>query len=140
MNGRIRALGETVLRVRDRARMTEFYTRVIGLDVMRELPGITFLRVASGHGGHTQIIGLFDESLPAPMPGVREAIAIEATSLHHFAFEIDLGDHGPELARLRGLGVEVVTAEHRWCQWRSIYVRDPEGNVVELVCFDPALL
>ena len=74
------------------------------------------------------------------MPSARGPVAVESTSLHHFALEIDLADYEPERARLHGLGLDVVTAEHRWCQWRSIYVRDPEGNVVELVCFDPSLV
>ena len=140
MNHRIRALGETVLRVNDRVRMREFYTRVIGLDVLHELPGITFLTIGAGHGGHTQIVGLFDEALPAPIVDAkRRSVDVERTSLHHFALEIDLADYAPELERLRRLGVAVTTAEHRWCHWRSIYVRDPEDNVVELVCFDPSV-
>ena len=102
----MRALGETVLRVKDLERVKRFYTDVVGLDILRESPGIAFLKVADGHGGHTQIIGLFHESLRA---------------------------------RLQGLGVEVTIVEHRWCQWRSLYVRDPEGNILELVCYDEAI-
>jgi catechol-2,3-dioxygenase len=30
----------------------------------------------------------------------------------------------------------VATVEHRWCRWRSLYVHDPEGNILELVCYD----
>jgi hypothetical protein len=25
---------------------------------------------------------------------------------------------------------------HPWIGWRSIYIADPEGNVVEFVCYD----
>ena len=53
MNPTIKAVGETVLRVRDLEAVKKFYTDVIGLDVLREFEGITFLRVAAGHGGHT---------------------------------------------------------------------------------------
>jgi catechol 2,3-dioxygenase-like lactoylglutathione lyase family enzyme len=137
VNPRLRGLGETVLRVRDRARMRAFYTEVIGLEIMHEIPGYTFLRIAAGHGGHTQILALFEASVPTPFADARRAeVQVEHTSLHHFALEIDRADHDAELARLRGLGVDVVTAEHAWCHWRSIYARDPEGNVVELVCYD----
>jgi hypothetical protein len=31
----------------------------------------------------------------------------------------------------------VTTATHDWVQWRSLYVEDPDGNDVELVCYDP---
>jgi catechol-2,3-dioxygenase len=140
MNPRIRALGETVLRVKDLERVKRFYTDVIGLDVLREFDGIVFLKVSDGYGGHTQIIGLFHESLPVPFPrDAREGVHPEATSLHHFALEIDKKDFDTELARLKQLGIELTTVEHRWCRWRSLYVHDPEGNVLELVCYDEAI-
>jgi catechol 2,3-dioxygenase-like lactoylglutathione lyase family enzyme len=113
---------------------------VIGLDVLREFPGIVFLKVSDGYGSHTQIIGLFHESLPVPFPkDLRAPVHLETTSLHHFALEIDKGDFDAELDRLTGLGVEVTTIEHRWCRWRSLYVRDPERNILELVCHDEAI-
>jgi len=141
MNPRVRALGETVLRVKDLPRVKRFYTDVIGLDVLREFDGIVFLKVSDGNGGHTQIIGLFHESLPVPFPrDAREAVHLEATSLHHFALEIDKNDFEAELARLQQRGVEVTTVEHRWCRWRSLYVHDPEGNILELVCYDEAIV
>lgn len=139
MNPRIKALGEVVLRVRDLETVKRFYTDVIGLDVLREFDGITFLTVASGHGGHTQIVGLFDAALPDAFGVRRHPVQPNATSLHHFALEIDADDYRDELRRLRELGVEVTTFEHRWCHWRSIYVKDPEDNVVELVCFDESV-
>lgn len=137
MNPRVRALGETVLRVKDLEAVKRFYTDVIGLDVLREFDGIAFLKVSDGYGGHTQIVGLFHESLPVPFPkDLREPVRIGPTSLHHFALEIDRNDFDAELNRLQRLGVEVTTVEHRWCRWRSLYVRDPEGNILELVCYD----
>ena len=141
MNPRMRALGETVLRVKDLQRVKRFYTDVIGLDVLREFDGIVFLKVSDGYGGHTQIIGLFHESLPVPFPrDAREAVHLEATSLHHFALEIDRKDFDTELACLKQLGIELTTVEHRWCRWRSLYVHDPEGNILELVCYDEAIV
>jgi len=140
VNARIRGLGETVLRVKDLPAVRRFYTEVVGLDILQEFDGITFLKVADGYGGHTQIVGLFHESMPVPFPGdPRGPVRLEQTSLHHFALEIDKRDFDAELARLRGLGVEVTTVEHRLCRWRSLYVRDPEGNILELVCYDGAI-
>jgi len=140
VNPRLRGLGETVLRVKDLAAVKRFYTDVIGLDVLQEFDGIAFLKVSDGYGGHTQIIGLFQESLPVPFPAdPRDPVHIESTSLHHFALEIDRGDFEAELTRLRRLGLEVTTVEHRWCHWRSLYVHDPESNILELVCYDDAM-
>jgi catechol-2,3-dioxygenase len=137
LNPRIKALGEIVIRVRDLQRALDFYTTVIGLDVLRTFEGITFLQIANGYGGHTQIIGLFHESIPTAFKNAeRGQVDIARTSLHHFAFEIDKSDYAAELDRLKGLGAEVATATHPWCHWRSIYVKDPEGNIVELVCYD----
>jgi catechol-2,3-dioxygenase len=126
--------------VKDLERVKRFYTDVIGLDVLREFDGIAFLKVSDGYGGHTQIIGLFHESLPVPFrKDAREPVHLEATSLHHFALEIDKNDFDAELARLQDLGVEVTTVEFHWCRWRSLYVHDPEGNILELVCYDEAI-
>lgn len=32
--------------------------------------------------------------------------------------------------------LQVETTEHAWVHWRSLYVTDPDGNQVELVCYD----
>lgn len=120
--------------------MRAFYTTVIGLEILKEFEGITFFRIAEGRGGHTEILGMFAESRPLPVPERSHGpVAPATTSLHHFALEIDAADYPHELERLRVLGVPVTTAIHAWCQWRSIYVRDPEDNVVELVCHDPTV-
>jgi catechol-2,3-dioxygenase len=140
MNPRVRALGETVLRVKNLEAVKRFYTDVIGLDILREFDGIAFLKVSDGYGGHTQIVGLSHESVPVPFPkDPREPVRLEATSLHHFALEIDKTDFGAELSRLQRLGVDVTTFEHRWCHWRSLYMHDPEGNILELVCHDDTI-
>ena len=83
---------------------------------------------------------MFEESQPLPIhQPARTSVNPRATSLHHFAVEIDKADYEQELTRLSRLGLSVTTAVHPWCHWRSIYVLDPEENVVELVCFDEAV-
>jgi catechol 2,3-dioxygenase len=37
------------------------------------------------------------------------------------------------------VGSQLETAEHAWVHWRSLYVTDPEGNQVELVCYDSSV-
>jgi hypothetical protein len=58
------------------------------------------------------------------------------STIDHIAFEIPLTDFADERKRLEALGLQVETAEHAWVRWRSLYVTDPEGNQVELVCYD----
>ena len=61
------------------------------------------------------------------------------STIDHIAFAIPLSDFADELKRLRDLGLQVETAEHSWVHWRSLYVTDPEGNQVELVCYDESI-
>jgi len=50
-----------------------------------------------------------------------------------------LADFAGERKRLESLGLQVEAAEHAWVHWRSLYVRDPEGNQVQLVCYDKSV-
>jgi catechol-2,3-dioxygenase len=126
----IKALGEVAFRVNDLARMKRFYQEVLGLDVLGETATACLLKVADGYGGHTQVLALFDRSVP---------VGPERTTVDHIAFTIALSDYESEKQRLEGLGLTVEVTVHAWVKWRSLYVHDPEGNQVELVCFDPSI-
>jgi catechol-2,3-dioxygenase len=136
----IKALGEIVLRVRNLQVMQEFYENIIGLEILGRFEKNVFFKVAPGYRGHIQVLGLFDESEP---PDHRSLIftGMDAhkTSLHHIAFTIGLEDFATEKERLEKLGLVVGTQEHEWTHWRSMYVPDPEGNLVELVCYDASV-
>jgi catechol 2,3-dioxygenase-like lactoylglutathione lyase family enzyme len=124
----VQALGEVALRVSDLDKSQSFYADVIGLELMKRFERAAFFRVAAGHAGHTAILALFDRGVP-----VEQA----RSTIDHIAFTIDLADFEPEKRRLEALGLKVTTAEHEWVRWRSLYVQDPDGNEVELVCYDP---
>jgi len=128
----VRGLGEIALRVNDLDAMQRFYKEVIGLPLMTRVPNCAFFKIAEGFGGHTQVLALFDRS---KSPGYRGTTAATST-IDHIAFEIPLPDFAEERKRLEALGLQVETAEHTWVHWRSLYVTDPEGNQVELVCYD----
>jgi catechol 2,3-dioxygenase-like lactoylglutathione lyase family enzyme len=132
---RIRGLGEIALRVENLDAMQAFYENVIGLTFLKGFDHAVFFKIADGYGGHAQVLALFNRSAEPGYAGLNAA----TTTVDHLAFEIDLGDYDAELARLTALGLPVETATHAWVQWRSIYVRDPEGNQVELVCHDPTI-
>ena len=131
----VRGLGEIALRVNDLDAMQKFYEEVVGLPLMTRVPNCAFFKIADGYGGHTQVLALFDRSNSR---GYRRTSAATST-IDHIAFEIPLSDFESELKRLRALGLEVETAEHAWVHWRSLYVTDPEGNQVELVCYDSSV-
>lgn len=134
----VRALGEIALRVSDLEAMQRFYEEVIGLELMRRFPDSAFFRIAEGFAGHTQILALFDRS-DRVARGDRSSPSADTSTVDHIAFAISLNDFAKEKRRLEGLGLEVKTREHGWVRWRSLYVKDPEENTVELVCFDESV-
>jgi catechol 2,3-dioxygenase len=129
------ALGEIAFRVADLAKMQQFYEEVIGLELMKRFPHTAFFKIAEGLAGHTQILALFDRTADSDYTG------LDATksTVDHIAFDIALEDFAAEKARLEALGVSVRTSEHAWVHWRSLYVSDPEGNLVEFVSYDEAV-
>ncbi len=128
----VRGLGEIALRVADLDKMQHFYEEIIGLELMQRFPDAAFFRIAEGFGGHTQILALFDRSASPGYAG----LSPKKSTVDHLAFEIAREDYEAERARLEHLGQQPWTAEHAWVHWRSLYVIDPEGNLVELVCYD----
>ncbi len=136
----VKGLGEIALRVNDLDKMQEFYEGVIGLEVMRRFPKAVFLRVADGVAGHPQALALFDRSEKPGGPAIHRTtpagVSQERSTLDHVAFEIDLAAYESEKARLERHGLSIETVVFEWTGWRSLFVSDPEGNTVELVCFD----
>jgi catechol-2,3-dioxygenase len=131
----VRGLGEIAFRVNNLDAMQQFYEHVIGLPLMTRFPNSAFFKIADGFGSHAQVLALFGRSDGL---GYRRANP-ETSTIDHIAFEIPLADFEDEKNRLKGLGLQVETAEHAWVHWRSLYVSDPEGNQVELVCYDASV-
>ena len=124
----VKALGEVALRVNDLATSESFYQNVLGLELIKRFDRAAFFRISDGYAGHTTVLALFDREVP---------VAQTRTTVDHIAFAIALEDYSSEKQRLEGLGVSVTTAAHERVQWRSLYIHDPDGNEVELVCYDP---
>jgi hypothetical protein len=99
-----------------------------------------FFRIADRVEGHTQVLALFDQSIEPYGAEGRAGVEprAETSTLHHLALAISRDSYKAEMERLQDLGLDVTTAGHAWAQWRSLYVNDPEGNVVEWVCFYPS--
>ena len=137
----IKALGEVVLRVRDMDTMQEFYEKVVGLELLERSENImAFFRISPDYEGHTQTLALFDQSGQADHRSRRyTGVDTEKSTLHHIAFTISASDHETEKQRLQNLGLDVETGEHPWMHYRSLYIADPEGNVVEFVCYDASV-
>ncbi|MBA2452346.1 MAG: VOC family protein [Chloroflexia bacterium] len=130
----IKGLGEIALQVNDLVAMQAFYEDVVGLRLLRRFEDSAFFAIAEGAAGHTQVLALFDRTAGDKVP-----LSYRRPPLDHIAFEIELEDYAAELARLTDTGIDVKTSTHAWTQWRSIYVTDPEGNIVEWVCYDATI-
>jgi catechol 2,3-dioxygenase-like lactoylglutathione lyase family enzyme len=119
-----------VLRVRDKTRMLGFYCDVLGLAVDRDRPEIGLTHVRAG----PQMIDLVTLDGPLGRMG-GEAPGAEGRNLDHFALQVRPFDEGAIRAHLAAHGVEVVDEGQRYGAdgtGFSLYVRDPEGNTVEL--------
>lgn len=128
----INGLGEIALRVTNLDKMQKFYEEVIGLEFMERFENTVFFRIAEGVEGHVQVLALFDRSGTKGYTG----IDTKKSTIDHIAFGISKSDYEPEKNRIEALGYEVRTAYHKWVKWRSLYVTDPDGNNVEMVCYD----
>ena len=138
--GRPRTLGEIVLRVHDIPSSIAFYRDVLGFTLVSHVENrFAFMRIETGSERHERIIGLFSTSELAS----RQAVPFGAADLdgpgQHFAYEIPLADYIGALEKLIRAGLNPDATTRGWIGWRSIYVRDPDGNTVELVAADPAV-
>ena len=137
----IKALGEVIPRVRNLDTMQEFYEKAVGLELLERFENaMVFFRIALDYEGHTQFLALFDQSGEADHRSRHyTGVDPEKSPLHHIAFTISLSDYEAEKDRLRNLGLDVETGEHAWVHYRSLYITDPEGNIVEFVCYDASV-
>lgn len=119
-----------VLRVRDKDAMLGFYVDVLGLSVDWDRPELGLTHVRAG----PQMIDLVTLDgklgrLGGAAPGA------EGRNLDHFALAILPYDEPAIRAHLAAHGIEVVDSGPRYGaegEGPSVYVKDPEGNTVEL--------
>ena len=103
--------------------MLDFYTRVLGLHEERRLEALGLIQLRAG----ASLIDLVPASSPPDAAGA---------NLDHFCLGVVIADFAATLAYLRDQGVaitgEPVTRYGARGHGLSIYIHDPEGNLVEL--------
>ncbi len=139
IGNKVKGLGEIVLRVNDMESMKDFYGNTIGFELMYESDNYTFFKIADGVGGHTQTLALFAKNNLTAFGQELKAIEPKNTTLHHFALEIEKSDYEELLILCKQSNIEYVTEIFEWVKWRSIFIKDPESNIVEFVCHDPEI-
>jgi catechol 2,3-dioxygenase-like lactoylglutathione lyase family enzyme len=136
---RPRALGEIAIRTRNIEAMTAFYHDVLGLELLslRNQGQIVFFRLADGFAGHTTVLALFAETEAEVMAGTSGAAH---SSLHHLALSLPREEQEAAQAWLERQDLSYRIEEFPWIGWRGLFLKDPDGNSVELVAYDVSLL
>ena len=126
---RVAEIDHVVIRCRDQSRSLDFYTRVLGLAEERRLEAIGLIQLRAGAG----MIDL----VPADPPPTHEGRNVD-----HVCLGVDTRDMNVLLGYLREQGVEVLgdPAERYGARGmgQSVYVLDPDGNIIELKQRPPA--
>jgi catechol 2,3-dioxygenase-like lactoylglutathione lyase family enzyme len=126
----IRDIDHLVLRVVDLPRMERFYCEVLGCSIEKRQPAIGLVQLRAGRS----LLDLVPVDGPLGRAG-GAAPGREGRNLDHFCFRIEPFDEAAIRAQLQRHGVEAGPVEPRYGaegEGPSIYVDDPEGNVVEL--------
>lgn len=128
----IHGVVETILYADDLGRAVAFYRDVIGLMPMTG----DGERFQSFDAGERRVLLLFKRGgtlTPQPVTTGGFIPPHDGRGPHHLAFAIAADDYEPWCAWLRKRGV-VIESETRWARGgRSVYFRDPENHLVELV-------
>ncbi|KPK39465.1 MAG: glyoxalase [Gammaproteobacteria bacterium SG8_47] len=123
-------LGHVVLYVRDMQRSIDFYSNVVGLSVRGRIFGARAAMLSGGRTHHELLLIEMGEA-PGPLQGRR-------LGLYHIGWKI--GDSLEALRRKRdeleklGWAIDGMS-DHTVSQ--SLYLRDPDGNEIELYVDDP---
>jgi glyoxylase I family protein len=126
----IRDIDHLVLRVVDLGKMLQFYCGALGCTIERrqDLIGLVQLRAGRSLVDLVPVDGELGRAGGA-------APAIEGRNLDHFCFRVEPFDEAGIRRVLESHGIAVGSTQSRYGaegEGPSIYVTDPEGNVVEL--------
>ena len=126
----IAGLDHLVLRVTDLTAMMAFYTDVLGCSVEKIQDNLGLYQLRAGNA----LIDLVPVDGPLGQKG-GAAPGPEGRNLDHFCLRVEPFDADAIIAHLRAHGADPAPVASRYGaqgQGPSIYVADPEGNVVEL--------
>ena len=127
---RVLGIDHVVLRVRDLERSLLFYARVLGVEEERRVESAGLVQLRAG--------GALIDLVPVDGPLGRAggpAPASQGRNVDHIALRIDPFDEPALRAHLRNCGVNPGEIANRYGAegfGPSMYIRDPDGNVVEL--------
>lgn len=120
-------IGHIVIKVRDLERSRRFYTEVLGLSVMMEVPRFKMAFFASHARDHHELACVeVGQDAAGPQP--------HQIGLVHIAFRLRDEEHLRAAYReLKEKQVPIVSTVNHGIT-RSIYFRDPDGHQLEVYC------
>ncbi len=125
-------LGHVVFYVRDLKRSRDFYMQAVGLEAQAEIFGARAVMLTGGRTHHELLLIEVGDA-PGPLRGRR-------IGLYHVGWKVgeSLDDLRRTRDRLQALGYPIDgQSDHGVSQ--SLYLRDPDGNEVELFVDDPSV-
>ena len=126
----IREIDHVVIRARDQARLVRFYCDVLGCSVERDKDAIGLVQLRAGRS-LIDIVGV--DGMLGRKGGA--APGSEGHNMDHLCVRVEPFDLDEIRAHLAAHGVGIEESGRRYGaegEGFSLYVRDPEGNVVEL--------
>jgi catechol-2,3-dioxygenase len=122
---KVRKVIETCIYSRDLKSLKKFYSDVLGLEVIDEEEGkLVFLKAGAS------MLLAFNPDRTFPRNDRLPPHGAEGST--HVALEIEAGDYEKWKGRLAQNSV-AVELEVNWKAAKSLYFRDPAGNLVELI-------
>jgi catechol-2,3-dioxygenase len=119
----VQRLNHAVLYVRDANVSAEFYSSILGFEVVYSMPGAAFLRAKDSTNDHD--LGLFSMgATPGPERGRR--------GLYHLAWQVDTID---DLVSIRSSlqAAKALVGESDHGPSKSLYAHDPDGIEFEVM-------
>ncbi len=130
-----RGLYHAVLYVRDLDASRHFYGDVLGFKEISDAANMPFRAAAfigADHRTHHELLLIEVGDQAAPIPSGRRV------GLYHLGVKV--GDSMDELREardaLQAAGIRIEGASDHTATW-SLYLRDPDGNEIELYCDNP---
>jgi catechol 2,3-dioxygenase-like lactoylglutathione lyase family enzyme len=128
----INGVVETILYTDHLDRATAFYRDVLGLSAMQG-DGERFQALDSGANRVLLLFRRGGTLTPQPVASGGMIPPHDGSGPHHIAFAIAVADYDTWRTRLRRCGI-AIESETKWERGgRSIYFRDPDQHLVELV-------
>lgn len=127
----IEGIVESILYVDDLPRAVAFYRDLVELEPMTG----DATRFQAFKAGAAQVLLLFKRGgtiEPTPVPG-GVIPPHDGSGPHHIGFAIGAESYEPWKQRLAGAGVAIESETHWPRGGRSLYFRDPDGHLLELI-------